>query len=490
MSHPNVFLISVDGLRYDRLSHSGNDELTTPRLDELAAEGAVCQNTIATGTGTRTSFPGILTSSYPLMYGGYAQMTDHRVPISSVFQDRGYVTLGVNTNAQLHTRFGWDRGYDVYYDSEQVTINNLVGKFQRGESDGTKSYNAGSFVDRNFETLKSEVFERFNHGGIPYKILESAYRKFSGRNLPHDRAEDAVDNLLSFVDRVPEDKPTFAWIHFMETHSPYVPPSEFRDQFLDRKISEKRIWEINDTLHTEPKTLTDREVDIISDLYNASLRYLDEQIDRMLESLEQRGLMESSVVAFTADHGEQFREHGEMTHCSEPWEEGVHVPLLLRVQDDDLMDIDRVTSTIDIAPTLVDAAFDEADLPEKYHGRSLLPVLRGEEELPDDRMVFSQSAGKTGRDIYLDHRITGIRTDRWKFITSVNEEVKTKLYNLEVDPKEQENIAKKNPTVVEKLQTCVNEHYDQESYTLYDIDEAIDSGEVSERLQALGYLEH
>lgn len=91
MSRLNVFLISADGLRYDRLSHSGNDRPVSPRLDDFAEERAVCRNTIATGTGTRTSFPGILTSSYPLMYGGYAQMTDHRVPINSVFHDQGYV---------------------------------------------------------------------------------------------------------------------------------------------------------------------------------------------------------------------------------------------------------------------------------------------------------------------------------------------------------------------------------------------------------------
>lgn len=336
MSHPNVFVVSADGLRYDRLSHSGNDKPTSPRLDELAAVGAVCWNTIATGTGTRTSFPGILTSSSPLMYGGYAQMTKHRVPISTVFQSRDYVTLGVNTNAQLHTGFGWDRGYDVYYDSEQVIVNTPVGDFER--SDETDGDDAGSFVDRNLETLKSEVYQRLDHDGIPYRFLESTYRTVGGRDPPHDRAEDAVDRLLSFVDRTPDDEPLFVWIHFMETHSPYVPPKEYREQFLSADISERRIWEINDSLHTEPETLTDEEVAIISDLYDASLRYLDDQIDRLFDGLAERGLWDDSVVTFTADHGEQFREHGEMIHCSEPWEGGVHVPLLVRNGDEELQE--------------------------------------------------------------------------------------------------------------------------------------------------------
>jgi arylsulfatase A-like enzyme len=195
-------------------------------------------------------------------------------------------------------------------------------------------------------------------------------------------------------------------------------------------------------------------------------------------------------VTFTADHGEQFREHGEMTHCSELWEEGVHVPLLIRNCDEDLQDVERVTSTIDIVPTLLDAAFDDPEFPDKYHGLSLLPALRGDEELPTDRAVFSQSAAKTGREIYLDHRLTGMRTDRWKSITSVSDAVETKLYDLNADPGEQENVADHHPDLVDEFQETVDKHYQQDAYTLYDIAEAVDTGAVGDRLQALGYLDH
>jgi len=490
MSRPNVFLVTADGLRYDRLSHSGNEAPTSPTLDTVAEQGAVCRNAIATGTGTRTSFPGILTSSYPLMYGGYAQLTEHRVPISSVFQDRGYVTLGVNTNAQLHTRFGWDRGYDVYYDSEQVTVNESVGSFGSNDSDGTATGSDESLLEERLESLKSTIYKRLDHEGLAYRALESAYRRVEGRDPPHDRAEEAVDRLFSFLDRVPEEEPLFVWIHFMETHSPYVPPRKYREQLLTTDVSGGRLWEMNDRLHTEPETLTDEEVTIISELYNASLRYLDDQIGRLFDGLRDREMLNDSVVAFTADHGEQSREHGEMTHCSEPWEEGAHVPLLFQVSDDDLADVERVTSTIDIGPTLLDAAFGDPDVPDKFHGHSLLPVLRGAGSLPDDRAVFSQSAAKTGREIYLDHRLTGVRTDRWKFITSVNNDVETKLYDLEADPGEQANIADEHPDLISEFQQRVDDHYELAAYTDYEIKEAVDTGDVSERLQALGYLDH
>ncbi|MBX0303035.1 sulfatase [Haloarcula salinisoli] len=486
MSRPHVFLITADGLRYDRLSHSGNDVETTPTLDKLANSGAVCHNTIATGTGTRTSFPGILTSSYPLMYGGFSQMTRHRLPISELFQERGYVTLGVNTNAQLHTRFGWDRGYDVYYDSEQTTVNNPVGAFTQPDDDTDDEQ---SFIDANLEELKSEVYERLDHDGALFRTLETAYRQIEGRTPPYDRAVETVDRTLSFIDQAPDDEPLFVWIHFMETHSPYFPPGDYRTKYLSERVSDGRIWRLNDRLHTEPDSLTEAEVSIISQLYNGSLRYLDDQIGRLFDGLRERDLWDDSAVAFSADHGEQFREHGELTHCAKPYEEGVHVPLLFRIPDEHLTDIDGVTSTIDIAPTLLDIAFDDPRPSEKYHGQSLVPVLGGEAEIDGDRAVFSQDASEAGRETNLAHRITGCRTADWKYITSVQDDFETLLFALQSDPGEQENVVADHPDVRDAFADRVERHYQQSAYTDYEIADAVDTGHVSERLQALGYLD-
>lgn len=488
MSQPHIFLITTDGLRYDRLSHSGNNIETTPILDELTTSGAVCHNTIATGTGTRTSFPGILTSSYPLMYGGFAQMTRHRIPISELFQERGYVTLGVNTNAQLHTRFGWDRGYDVYYDSEQTTINNPVGDFTRADnSEGADDDQ--SFIKANLEELKSEAYDRLNHEGPLFRILETVYRQIEGRTPPHDRARKTIDRTLSFIDQAPDDKPLFVWIHFMETHSPYCPPENYRSEYLTEHVSDGRIWRLNDRLHTEPDSLTEEEVAVISQLYNGSLRYLDDQVGRLFDGLRSRNLWADTAVAFSADHGEQFREHGKMTHCAYPYEEGVHVPLLLRIPDEFLTDINGVTSTIDIAPTLLDIAFEDPQIPEKYHGRSLLPVLRNEDEIDEDRAVFSQDASEAGRETNLAHRITGCRTAEWKYITSVQKDFEERLFYLPSDPSEQENVIGEHPDIHESFIDRVESHYRQSAYTDYDIEDAVDTGHISERLKALGYLD-
>lgn len=487
MSHEDVILITADGLRYDRLSHCGNDVETTPTLDALAAEGAACQQAIVTGTATRKSFPGILTSSYPLMYGGYAQMTKHRKPLSETFSDRGYTTLGVNANAQLHTRFGWDRGYDVYFDSDETVINNPVGDFDRGDSaNDTAEESALSGI---FDELRSTVYQTLDHDGLLYRTLESLYRRVDTRTPPYPRAPQLVAKALSFIDRAPDDKPIFLWVHFMETHSPYVPPQEYLDRFGPDSVSLADIWRVNDRLHAEPAALSDQEVDLISQLYNASLRYLDDEIGVLIEGLHERNLWHDANVMFTSDHGEQFREHGGMTHCLEPYEEGAHVPLLAKFGTTKLTDITKVVSTIDIGPTLLEASFDAPEIPTKFHGLSLYHEFQGDDVIADDRVVFCQNTSNTSREIDLNLRITGCRSDEWKFITSRDESLSTKLFHLPSDPGEQENVAADHPDVVSEFTASIDAHYAQDAYTLYDIEGAVGTGQVSDRLEALGYVQ-
>lgn len=493
MTNRNVLLLTVDGLRYDRLSNAGYERPTTPTLDDLASEGARCTNAISTGPGTLLSFPGILTSSYPLMYGGYAQLTDRRQSLAAAFRDRGYSTVGINTNAHLHRRFGWDEGFDVYVDTDRTVVDRDVGEFESEDAGGDESDGGGGGIGDAFDRVKTAAYESLDHEGVVYPLLESVYRRFSSRNLPHPTAEAVVDDALQAVERLPDDRPFFLWMHFMETHSPYLPPEQYRDRFLERSTSVGEIWSLNDRLHTSPDSIDDQEVEVISDLYDASLRYLDDEVSRLFDGLRDRGRWDDTHVALTADHGEQFREHGKLTHCAEPYEEGVHVPLLFRLDDEAASDVAGVTSTIDIGPTLLESAVDDADLPERFHGLSLVDALRGEDGVDDDRVVFTEQASSTEtgpRDLDLDQRITGCRDRSWKFITSRQPAIDDKLFDLDADPGEQRNVVDERPDVVERFEAAIEEHYDDPAYDDFAVESAIDAGDLDERLQALGYKEN
>ena len=473
MSQPDVLLVTIDGLRNDRLSTNGYDRLTSPTLDSLAEIGGACTTAMSTGTGTLLSFPGILTSSYPLMYGGYGQLTEERMPIASEFRRQGYATLGVNTNAQLHPVFGWDRGYDVYIDSGEEYIDEPIGEFSKKSSDDTTQSPLGDTLEK----LKTVTYQTLDNEGLAYRSIEAVYRLINGRELPHPDASDVVDTAVEAAEKLPSDRPYFLWVHFMETHSPYMPPQEYRDQFLQDSISEGRIWQLNDQLHEQPDRLTDEDVALISDLYDASLRYLDDELDRLFEEL---GVTENTCLAVTADHGEQFREHGELTHCSQPYEEGIHVPLLFDFPEKSLSDIEAVTSTIDIAPTLLDAAIDDVELPENFFGRSLVDALDGDETVTEKRTALAQLASNprhNPRDIDPNSRTTGCRTREWKYATSVAPDKPDLLFHLPEDPGEQHNVIEEHPDVVERFDALLQEHYQLPAYTEYDLELDIDGEE-------------
>jgi arylsulfatase A-like enzyme len=310
------------------------------------------------------------------------------------------------------------------------------------------------------------------------------------REPPHPTADEIVDRTLSFLDKAPDDRPLFIWVHFMDTHSPYVPPETYREAVNAPEVSTNRLWNLNDRLHTDPDSLTDDEIEIISAMYDASLRHLDSELDRLIDNLEQRGLWAHSQAAFTSDHGEAFREHGGLTHCIEPYEEGARVPLLFKLGREDLTDVTGVTSTIDIGPTLLHAAVDDPDIPNRFHGESLCSTLRGATSLPEDRVVFLQNANRSERGLDLDLRITGCRTAEWKFISSLDDRIETKLFHLPSDPHEQRNVTGEEPDVVRRFEKMITGHYNQPAYTDYVIEGAVDTGKVGDRLEALGYIDH
>ena len=486
MENNHAFLLTADGLRYDRLSGAGYDSPTTPQLDEIAMSGAACEQAVVTGTGTRKSFPGILTSSYPLMYGGYAQLTKHRTTLASAFRDAGYATIGVNANAQLHSRFGWDRGFDIYFDSENTVVNREIGTFSTDRDAGSEA----SAFRQQFEDLKSDIYEQLDQDGLLYRLLESGYRTVESREPPHPTADEVVDRTLSFLDKAPNDRPLFVWVHFMDTHSPYVPPESHREAVDAPDVADGQLWEINDQLHTDPDSLSNAEVAMISEMYDASLHHMDDEIGRLIDGFEERGLWNDSQVAFTSDHGEEFREHGGLTHCIEPYEEGARVPLLFRLGSEELTTVEGITSTIDLGPTLLDAAVADPEVPDQFHGQTLAPVLRGEESISEDRAVFIQNSNRSGREVNPDLRITGCRTTEWKFITSLDKQIRTKLFHLPNDPGEKKNLADDKPEQVEIFERIIADHYDQPAYTNYGIEGAVDTGDVGNRLEALGYIDH
>ncbi|MGB6002880.1 MAG: sulfatase [Thermoanaerobaculia bacterium] len=328
-SHPNVLLISVDTLRADHLGIYGYPRPTSPHIDELARQGVVFENAYSTSSWTLPSHVSLLTGLYPSFHGVQDEGTKlvETVPtLAEGFRQLGYHTLALVSHFYVSSEFGLQRGFDTFDDSLLYS--------------GPKNPVAGEMVDR-FEELLEEI----------------------------------------------PAKPLFAFVHFFDPHWSYTPPAPFAERFADPEYKGPVDGSVESlSPFFTPGTPIDRpDLQQMIDLYDGEIAYLDSQIGRLLEVLDRRGLLDDLIIVFTADHGEEFKEHGQLGHAMTLFEEQVRVPLIIagnsafrpgtRRQD--------LVSLIDIGPTLMELV--GSDLLAQAQGRSLLTTR------PDAEMVFSES---------------------------------------------------------------------------------------------------
>ncbi len=193
-----------------------------------------------------------------------------------------------------------------------------------------------------------------------------------------------TDALLELLEEWPGGDLAL-FVHYIDPHVPYAPSAAFRQRFVDPGYAGSV-----DGRSSFPKDFpqigpADRKR--LLDLYDAEIAQNDAEIARLLETLDRRGLLADAAIVYTADHGEEFFEHGGWLHGSKLTEEVLRVPLAIRLPRLGPRRIAEPVSTIDIAPTLLEA-FSLPPLPGAQ-GRSLLPALRGQ-RLPR-RPVFAET---------------------------------------------------------------------------------------------------
>src|SRR5262249_7639832 len=152
------------------------------------------------------------------------------------------------------------------------------------------------------------------------------------------------------------------FVHYMDPHFSYDPPAPFDSEFATGyrgRIDGKNFREAQ----------TPAEVEHVKALYDGELRFTDAQIDALLQDLRTRGVLDAAVGAYTADHGEEFKDHGAWGHADTLYEELLHVPFALRVPGTAPRRLQDKVCLVDLAPTLLDLFGLPA--PDSFQGRSL-----------------------------------------------------------------------------------------------------------------------
>lgn len=384
---PNVLFIVADTLRADRLGCYGSDAGLTPYLDQLAAQGLRFSDASSHAPWTLPSIASMLTSLHPAEHGaggrlgGFKLMDPGVTTLPAVFKARGWRTHAIANVAFLGEDFG---------------------------------------TTRDFETLDIVA---------PKSNLEMRV------------AWATTQAALDWLDKRGE-RPFFLFVHYFDPHAVYAPPSPFRERFapgVDESFvfgTRQQMMDLRAGRLNVPEGVIRRA----ERLYNGEVAYMDAQIGRLLDGLNARGLDESTVVLMTADHGEEFLDHGGYEHGHTLYRELIHVPLILRYPGRISPGVNTMSvAHVDLAPTLCELA--DIAPPEQFLGRSLLASPTGASDSePRPILAHGNMWGEP---------LTSWRKGRYELIVGAGG--REELYDLESDPRQERDLAQEMPERVTEL---------------------------------------
>lgn len=449
MDIENVLLVTIDSLRADHTSCLDYSRDVDPRLAELGTSGASFQQAVANGPNTPASFPAILTGAHSLTYGPYSICGDGSPFLASELQQVGFQTVGYHSNPHLGQKQNFPTGFETFNDT-------VEGPDQMA-------------------TLKNRVEELVPNNSALYRILRRAWHYFSttSGSSAYARADTISQNAIDWITGHETDEKFFMWLHYMDVHYPFKPPEKAFESLGYVPLSKRRAVSLNGKMQERPDEMTEADVEDLIKLYDAEIRYTDMQIGRVIDSLDQRNLLDNTLVIITADHGEAFGEHGRFGHHAYPYEELIRIPLVIAGPEVASTTITQQVSLLDLPPTVLDLL--NIEVPETMEGESFRPALTGESI--DERIAMTISASG---------ELFGCRTSVWKYIFRWGDDEEY-LFHLAADPEESKNVLDAHPDVADRFRTIITDYRTK-------IDAGTGSNieyeaEVKERLADLGYMD-
>ncbi len=388
---PNVVIFLSDDQGWGDLSGNGNSNLNTPRIDQLARQGArfdrfyVC----AVCSPTRAEF---LTGRYHPRSGvfstsaGGERMDLDEMTIADTFRAAGYATaaFGKWHNGMQYPYHPNGRGFDEYY--------------------GFCSGHWGNYYN---------------------PVLEHNGRLVRGKGFVID---DFTDHAIRFIEQN-RDRPFFVYLPYNTPHSPMQVPDRWWDTFRDKTL----------TMHNrQPERENIGHVRAAL----AMCENIDWNVGRLLDRLDELELADNTIVAYFADNGPTgVRWNGDMRGRKGSTDEGgVRSPLIMRwpghIQPES--EIPQITAAIDLLPTLAEMAGIPVASTRPLDGVSFTPLLSGSGEDWPERMIFSHWKGRIS-----------VRTQQYRL------DHQGRLYDMPKDPGQRRDVTSAHPVVSARLQAAV-----------------------------------
>lgn len=388
----NIILLTIDTLRKD-MAGIYNEKLSlTPYLESLEESCTVYRYPYSTGPYTQASFQGIVASDYYLEYGKEKKLNSKKILISEILKGKGIYTAAFHSNAYLSYYFGYNRGWDTFYDSMSDDVSDMY-PFIRGE-------------------------------GINNKVK-------------------------GFLSNFSFKKPLFLWVHYMDVHEPYIAEDSYLSQIdPNLKLSKEEMFSLfKNTLHPRDISSTNK-IDTLKKLYMAKVKETDGYLKNLFSIFSKHSLLDNSAVIITSDHGDEFSEHGGLSHDGKMYNELVSVPLLIYEKSKKSKVVDTPVSLIDIPPTICDML--NTDLSPSFKGTSLLSSSQ-------NRSIFGEAMGKIGhKEKDTDEPVYFLLEGNLKVIYN-QKDSSWQAYDQKKDKKEENNIISKvSDKSKDKLSNFIN----------------------------------
>ncbi|MCW5892633.1 MAG: sulfatase [bacterium] len=391
---PNVLVLLVDTLRADHLGVYGAQPSPSPRLDRLAAQGRVFEQAVAQAPWTLPSVATLFTGLHPRSHGvvgrswrfgrpagvtgdaDWAFLSDSLPTIATQARRAGISTIGVSANGLVSRENNLARGFETFVE---------LPRRERGDD---------------------VVWARGAEVNAPFLDW---LRRNRGRRF-------------------------FAWLQYMEAHEPYQPVPGTRPPAppgIDPQVRDGVIRRLAEEIRKgERPPLSAVEVAYLRTLYHGAIAAWDGALGELVAALEAEGVLRDTIVVVTADHGEEFQEHGLLGHRKHLYDESLHVPMIVFGPGVTPGREPAQVQGIDLFPTV--AAVLGLELPRGLPGKNVLAP-----DLARDREAWSETrygAGPDGSEVELD----ALRTPERKLIWAPPSDLGV-IYDLVRDPGEQAN---------------------------------------------------
>ena len=403
---PNVLLVVMDTTRADRCSLLGYGRPTTPVLDALARESAVFEDCWSPSSWTApahaTLFTGLLPRNHGLHNGATLFLDERRTTVAEILRDAGWRTGCFTNNPFISPDHGLSQGF------------------------------------------------------------ETTDLRFRDAARPYPWAPATTEATLAWIDGVVgEGRPFFAFVSDMEPHAPYTPPTDLERRFAEPGLAAGALARARTVAFPESLGMGLGAVPLppeirraMSSLYDAEIASVDAALGPLFEGLRSRGLLDSTVVVVTSDHGEGLGDHGWVEHANYLWRELLRVPLLVRRPGrfDGGRRVKDVVRLEDVAPTILElcgrkdpGGLDGIPLTRGLPGR----VALGSENASDGiaRTAEQNFPGVDVSSLTRDRR--SVFDGRWHLV--LTEGGTAHLFDVAADPAEERDLAQEQPSEVERL---------------------------------------